>query len=108
MLTLPSVALTVPRAEIARDHTGKPISCNAFTSRQPASMTRPTTPRAISEVASRSPNMPSVLSALSATTSMSPGWHCSTATCSIQLSPGWASTVTALPATAAPAQAGRI
>src|SRR5664279_2997004 len=33
-----------------------------FHTRQPASMTRPVTPRAISEVASRSPNIPSVLS----------------------------------------------
>ena len=61
-------------------------------------MMRPVTPRAISEVASRSPNMPSVLSAVQPTTRMSPGWHCSTATWIIQLSPGCASTVTAVPA----------
>ncbi len=41
--------------------------------------------------------MPSVLSVVQATTSMSPGLHCSMATCSIQLSPGCASTVTAVP-----------
>ena len=79
-LTAPSAALTVPLAETARDHTGKPIPRSDFTSRTPASMTRPVTPRAISEVASRSPNMPSVLSALQPTTRMSPGRHCSTAT----------------------------
>src|SRR5258708_27239539 len=52
-LTAPSVAFTVPLAEIAFDHTGKPISRSDFTSRHPASMTRPVTPRALSEVASR-------------------------------------------------------
>src|SRR3954451_24808430 len=60
-LTAPSVAFTVPFAETARDQTGKPISFNDFTSRQPASMTSPTTPRALSAVASNSPNMPSLL-----------------------------------------------
>ncbi len=66
MFTAPSVAFTVPLAEIAFDHTGKPISVSGFTSRQPASMTRPITPRATSAVASNSPNMPSVLSARAA------------------------------------------
>ena len=46
--------------------------------------------------------MPSEFSADSATTRTSPGAQSSTATCSIQLSPGWASTVTALPAMRAP------
>ena len=108
MLTAPSVALTVPLAEIAFDHTGKPISLSGLTSRQPASMMRPITPRATSAVASSSPNMPSVLSAVQPTTRMSPFWHCSTATWIIQLSPGCASTVTAGPAIEAPAQIGRI
>ena len=46
--------------------------------------------------------MPSVLSAEQPTTRMSPGWHCSTATWIIQLSPGCASTVTAVPAASPP------
>ena len=108
MFTAPSVAFTVPLAEIAFDHTGKPISVSGFTSRQPASMTRPMTPRAISEDASSSPNMPSVLSVVQPTTSTSPLRHCSTATWIIQLSPGCASTVTAGPPIAAPAQIGRM
>jgi 4-hydroxy-4-methyl-2-oxoglutarate aldolase len=58
--------------------------------------------RAVSDVASSSPNMPSVLSVVQPTTRTSPFWHCSTATWIIQLSPGCASTVTALPAIAAP------
>ena len=41
--------------EIARDHTGKSISCRSATSRTPASMTKPLTPRTCAEVASRSP-----------------------------------------------------
>ena len=98
----------MPLAEIARDQTGKPISVSAFTSRQPASITSPITPRATSEVASSSPNMPSVLSEVQPTTSTSPFWHCSTATWIIQLSPGCASTVTAGPAICAPAQIGRM
>ena len=52
--------------------------------------------------------MPSVLSVVQPTTRMSPGRHCSTATWIIQLSPGCARTVTALPATAAPGPAGRM
>src|SRR6185436_5344764 len=96
-LTAPSVDLTVPLAEIAFDHTGNLISEIGRTSRQPASMTRPITPRARSAVASSSPNIPSVLSAVQPTTSTSPFWHCSTATWIIQLSPGCASTVTAGP-----------
>jgi hypothetical protein len=71
-------------------------------------MIRPTPPRALSEVASRSPNMPSVLSVVQATTSMSPGLHCSMATWSIQLSPGCASTVTAVPGDLRAGQTGRI
>ncbi len=53
--TEPSVSLTVPWAETAFDQTGKRISASAETSRQPASMTSPTTPRAASEQASSSP-----------------------------------------------------
>jgi hypothetical protein len=93
---------------MARDQTGKRISVKVLTSRQPASMTSPTTPHTVTEVASRSPNMPSVLSEVHATSSTSPLRHCSIATCSIQLSPGWASTVTALPAICAPGQIGRM
>ena len=54
-LTEPSVSLTVPCAETAFDQTGKPISVRSRTSRTPASMTSPRQPRAIAEVASRSP-----------------------------------------------------
>jgi hypothetical protein len=39
---------------------------------------------------------------------MSPARHCSTATCSIQLSPGGTDTVTAGPAMRAPAKIGRM
>src|SRR6185369_17199309 len=107
-LTAPSVAFTVPFAEMAFDQTGKRISEIGRTSRQPASRTSPTTPRARSAVASNSPNIPSELSAVQPTTRTSPFWHCSTATWIIQLSPGCASTVTADPAICAPAQTGRI
>src|SRR4029078_6488390 len=65
--TAPNVAFTVPLAEIAFDHTGKPISRNALASRTPASITSPLTPRAISEVDSRSPTMPSAVSLLQQT-----------------------------------------
>ncbi|MNT81813.1 hypothetical protein D3C72_2214510 [compost metagenome] len=58
-LTLPGVAFTVPLADTARDQTGKRMASNAITSRQPASMTSPRTPRAAQDVASSSPNMPS-------------------------------------------------
>src|SRR5207237_2132490 len=106
-LTAPSDAFTVPLAEIAFDHTGKPISRSDLASRTPASITSAVTPRAISEVARRSPNMPSALSALHPTTRISPGLHCSTATWIIQLSPGCTSAVTAVPAASPPAQTGR-
>ena len=102
IFTEPMVAFTVPLAEMALGQTGKPILRRTPTSRQPASMISPRAPRAWNDVASKSPNMPSSLSALSATTTTSPGLICSAATCSIQLSPGWASTVTALPQHAAP------
>ena len=52
--------------------------------------------------------MPSVLSAVQATTSTSPGRHSSMATCTIQLSPGWDRMVTALPAARARGQIGRM
>jgi hypothetical protein len=54
-LTDPRVALTVPWADTAFDQTGKPILVRSSTSRTPASMTRPRQPRAMAEVASRSP-----------------------------------------------------
>jgi hypothetical protein len=53
-------------------------------------------------VANRSPKWPSVLSVVQAATTMSPGRICSATTCSIQLSPGCSSTVTAVPDTCAP------
>jgi hypothetical protein len=54
-LTEPSVSLTVPCAETAFDQTGNLISPRAAMSRTPASMISPTTPRALSDVASNSP-----------------------------------------------------
>ena len=66
-------------------------------------MTSARAPRAWNEVASRSPKKPSVQSAVTAATTMSPGRICSAATCIIQLSPGCSSTVTAVPETCAPA-----
>jgi LysR family nitrogen assimilation transcriptional regulator len=98
----PTVAFTVPLAEMARDHTGNFIACSSATSRQPASMTSPFAPRARYDVASSSPNNPSVFSADSATITTSPGRIISAATWSIQLSPGCASTVTAVPHAFAP------
>src|SRR6476659_1618358 len=107
-LTQPSVDFTVPFADMARDQTGKPICWRTATSRAPASITKPRTPRAFSEVAKRSPNIPSVLSVVQATTSTSPARHCSAATWIIQLSPGCVNAVTTLPATRAPGHAGRM
>jgi hypothetical protein len=103
MFTEPMVALMVPLELMALLHTGKPISVSVFTSRQPASMTRARAPRALNDVASRSPKKPSVFSDVQAHTTMSPGWICSATTCIIQLSPGCTSTVTAVPDTCAPA-----
>ena len=71
-LTDPGDALTVPSHDTWRDHTGKPISRRSSVSRTPASITRPRTPRAITEVASSSPNIPCVDGAVLATTRMSP------------------------------------
>ena len=65
-------------------------------------------PRARSEVASSSPKAPSVFSLEQATTRMSPFFTTSQATWIIQLSPGWQSAVTALPATRAPRHTGRM
>jgi len=52
--------------------------------------------------------MPSLFSEVHASTTTSPGWICSATTCSIQLSPGCVSTVTAVPQTCAPAHTGRM
>ena len=52
--------------------------------------------------------MPSSLSVVTATTTTSPGRIISAATCSIQLSPGCASTVTAVPHIVAPGHTGRM
>src|SRR6202007_982029 len=68
----PKVALTVPLAETALDQTGKLILAISATSRQPASITTPTAPRARNEVANSSPNMPSEFSELNPTTTTSP------------------------------------
>src|SRR5271166_4246661 len=73
MLTEPSVAFTVPLALTHLLQTGKPISVSVLTSRTPASMTSARAPRALNEVASRSPKKPSVHSAVIAATTMSPG-----------------------------------
>ena len=73
---------------IALAHTGKSISVRSSTSRTPASMTRPTR-RARAETASRSPNIPSVLTGRGGHDQDVARWHSSTATCIIQLSPGW-------------------
>ena len=86
---------------MAFDHTGKSIAVSSLTSRTPASMIKPSTPCATSDVASSSPNMPSVESDSVVTTSTSPGWHTSIAAWIIRLSPDWHSTVTAGPATRA-------
>ena len=55
MFTEPRVALIVPLLLMARLQTGKPISVSVLTSRTPASMTSALAPRAMKEVASRSP-----------------------------------------------------
>ena len=97
MFTDPSVALTVPLALIARENTGNCIAVRSLTSRTPPSITSPLAPRARKLVASRSPKNPSSLSVVQAATTTSPSRNCSAATCSIQLSPGCSSTVTAVP-----------
>ena len=60
-------------------------------------MIRPRTPRLTSEVASSSPNAPSLLGDVVVMTMMSPGLACSTAAWIIRLSPGQHSTVSAVP-----------
>src|SRR6478752_1045728 len=107
-LTEPTLALTVPLAEIARDHTGNFISLISAASRQPMSRITPFAPSALSEVASSSPKPPSLFSLEQATTRMSPFFSTSQATWIIQLSPGWQSAVIALPAMRAPRQTGRM
>jgi hypothetical protein len=107
-LTEPSVALIVPLAWMARLNTGKFIAFRSRTSRTPPSITRPLQPRALNEVASRSPKKPSVLSLVQAATTTSPGRICSAATCSIQLSPGCSSAVTAGPQKRASGWIGRM
>src|SRR5436190_189537 len=72
MFTDPGVALTVPWALMAFAQTGKFIAVMSVTSRTPASITSPTTPRARAETASSSPNIPSVDSAVVVTTRTSP------------------------------------
>src|SRR5574337_194595 len=59
-LTEPSVALTVPLAEIVLLQTGNFISASVLTSRTPASITSARAPRAMKLVASRSPKYPSL------------------------------------------------
>ena len=101
-LTLPPVAFTVPCAETAADHAGKPISRSSAVSRMPQFVTMPRTPRCLSAVANSSPNIPSVDGEVVVTTRMSPSPHCSTAAWIIRLSPGQDSTVTAVPAMRVP------
>ena len=98
--------MTVPAAETHRDQTGNRICASSLTSRQPASMTSPRTPRAASAVASSSPKYPSSQRDVGATTRTSPSAHCSTATWIIQLSPGGTLTVTAVPEIRGPAYTG--
>ena len=100
--------MTVPLAEMARDHGGNFISLISAASRQPMSRTTPLAPSALSDVASSSPNPPSVFSLEQATTRISPFPSTSQATWIITLSPGWHSAVTALPATHAPRHTGRM
>src|SRR5215469_15812863 len=107
-LTAPAVALTVPCALIAAENTGKPMACSPATSRTPPVVTRPRTPRWASEVASNSPNAPSVDGDEVVTTRKSPAQHCSTAAWIMRLSPGQHSAVTAVPPTRMPGQAGRM
>src|SRR5262245_54850291 len=107
-LTDPAVALTVPWHETWRDHTGKPSWRSSAVSRTPASTTSARTPRAITEVASSSPNMPCEDGAVLVTTRTSPSSHTSTAAWIIRLSPGWLDTVTAVPATRTPCWIGRM
>ncbi len=102
-LTEPKVALTVPLALMAVENTGNCISVKSLTSRTPPSITRPTAPRARKDDASSSPKKPSEHSDVTVATTTSPGSICSAATCSIQLSPGCSSTVTAVPQRRAPA-----
>ena len=106
-LTAPGVSLTVPCALTAADQAGKPMARSSATSRRPASITMPRTPRAASEVASSSPNIPSVDGEVVVTTSRSPARHCSAAAWIMRLSPGQHSTVTAVPPIRAPSWMGR-
>ena len=105
--TDPGVLFTVPWHDTWRVHTGNPISRSSVVSRTPASMTSPRTPRAISDDASSSPNIPCVEGAVVVTTSTSPGQQTSTAAWIMMLSPGWLSTVTADPAILIPCWIGR-
>ena len=101
--TLPSISFTVPSADTHFDHTGNCICLSSATSRQPASITKPRTPRACKAVAISSPRYPWSDADVGATTTTSPSPHCSTATWTIQLSPGGTLTVTADPEMCAPA-----
>jgi hypothetical protein len=64
---------------MAFDQTGKPMAVMSATSRTPASMTSPATPRACADTASSSPNIPSVDSDVVETTSTSPARQSSSA-----------------------------
>ena len=97
-LTDPNVALTVPWADMAVDQTPKPIARRSRVSRTPASITIARHPRAMADVAKRSPKYPMSQGAVGARTMMSPCCNCSIATWIIQLSPGGADMVTADPA----------
>ena len=97
MLTEPSVALTVPLALIARLQTGKPhrrqrldVAAAAVDDQRPRAARLEGRGQQLAEEAV------GALGGTAATTT-SPGRICSAATCSIQLSPGCRSTVTAVP-----------
>ena len=107
LFTAPPIALPVPCALTNWDQTGKRAAVIGATSRTPVVVTSPRTPRAASEVVISSPTKPSLDGEVVVTTSRSPGRACSIATCSMRLSPGPHSTVSAVPAARAPGQAGR-
>ena len=98
VFTAPAIALPVPWALTNRDQTGKRAAVMAATSRTPVVVTSPLTPRAASEVVISSPAKPSPDGDVVVTTSRSPGRACSMAACSMRLSPGPHSTVSAVPA----------
>ena len=78
-LTAPAVSLTEPWALTACDHTGKPISRSSATSR-PAREHHAPDPAMRQRGGQQLAEETAVEGEVVATTSTSPGWHCSTAT----------------------------